>query len=174
MKLDPRTLAAFLDGLRVEYEAGDPNALLRAVSVCFDHRCAAPEWAAEAFLRSLAKWHSFKAATLDAALGFRPATPKRTAAERRERLQAVQVLTAVQRDRKAHPGEPIGDAMFARVGIACGMSAASAKRRYYAGMRDPKLRHESPSGRILTASLLGPYIVAEPAEPVARKRPARK
>jgi len=170
MKLDPRLLSALLDALRAEYASGDPNALLRALSLCLDQRCALPEWAAEALLRALAKWHSRRAPTLDEALGFKVATPKRTRAAKRERLQALQVLNAMHRDRLAHPDAPINADTFARIGAECGMSAATAKRRYYAATKDATLMGTTPSARALNATLLGPYIVAEPK---VRKRAAR-
>lgn len=175
MKLDPRLLSALLDALRAEHASGDPNALLRALSLCLDQRCALPEWAAEALLRALAKWHSGRAPTLDEALGFKVATPKRTVAAKRERLQALQVLNAMHRDRLAYPDAPINADTFDRIGAECRMSAATAKRRYYAATKDATLMRTSPSARTLDAALLGALTVpATEAKPRSKARRAAR
>ena len=173
MKLDPQTLTAYLDALKVEFdEGGDPNALMRAVSECLREGCVVPDWAAEAFLRALSRWHGGSAATLDEALGFNLATPKRTRARRLARLQALEVLNAVRRDDLAHPNEPLDAKKFARVGADCGLSAGTAKRRYYEAMRDTQLTRTAPSARVLDAALLGPYIVSD-SQDKPKRRPKR-
>jgi hypothetical protein len=159
MKLDPRPLSQYLDALRVEYEAGDPNALMHALWTCLDQRTAAPEWVAESFLRRLAVWHGGRARTLDEALGFKLATPKRTAAHRRERLDMLRVADAAYAERLADPNLPVGPELFARVAATVGMSAATVRRRYYAAAKDPKIMRASPSARTLDAALLGPLTV---------------
>jgi hypothetical protein len=170
VKLEQSTLTAYLDGLRAEYEAGDPNALMRAIWICLDQRTAAPEWAAEAFLRRLAVWHGGRARTLDEALGFKPATPKRTAAHRRKRLDMLRVANAASAERLADPTLVVGPELFARVAATVGMSSATVRRRYYAAAKDPTITRKSASARALDAALLAPHTVRGQ---VAERRPRR-
>lgn len=151
--------AALLKEYRLQFEAGDRNALFRAIAHCGSQAIAMPEWVVAAYFNALNAWWSMEAKTLDEAFAVPLPKGKHLAALRKRRKFAPLVARDV--DRLHASGRPINKALFAEVGKAHALGATLAEDYYRHWMRARRAVASAPD------AMLEPYLTA--AAKVARK-----
>jgi hypothetical protein len=136
--LKPELVASYLEGLRVEFEAGKRSALLAAVRFCGNQQAVMPEWVVKAFVAATSRWFAFECKTLDDAFGLTWPKGKQFAAAAKKRNLAFAVRQRVidlHRD-----GQPINADLFRNVGQQFGIAKTVCEEYYRAAdaiMRRP-------------------------------------
>lgn len=134
------------------YKAGDNEALLSAIRLCFQWRLPVPEWAADAFLEKSNKWYAYETKSLDEALGIMWPAGEHIAASKKRRELKFGVYNRVRelhgQDKKRYP---IGAGTFEHVGAEFNLSGAVASKYYYAA--DKAVRHIPLSAQLLLSKL---------------------
>lgn len=121
MRLDfpPGFEAGQLEEFRLHFEAGDKNALIRAIKFCFNQEIVAPEWVVAAFFRATNKWYSMEVKELGEAFGLaRRKGVNINALKKKRRLQFA-VFNAVHdaRQRQIRVDDELFEAIGAKLHI---------------------------------------------------------
>ena len=127
-------LAADLERLQAEHEAGDGTAMVRALRVCAHLSQPLPAWAASAWSSAIDRVQNLDVASWDDVLpSYRP-KGKHANAMRKRRELLWPVFWAVSRAHR-EAGEPITKALFERIGRDYGLSTTVAEEFYYEAKR---------------------------------------
>jgi hypothetical protein len=159
LDLPPELEAAMLEELRLRFEAGDGNALIRAIRLTFNQERPAPEWVVAAFFRATNRWYAMQVKSLDEALGVGWQKGKNLSAAKKRRALRFAVYNELRRTVHANPERPIDDELFEKIGGRLGIGKTLVKD-YYRSARD---LIEQPTAADV---LLEPFVVP--------KRPARQ
>lgn len=128
----------FTEGDRKRFEAGDREALVRAISWCFEHRIEPPEWVYAAGHKALSQWGA-GAKTLDEAFGVMRRGGHGNAQRKKAKYQRAVYQEA---QRMIDDGHPNNEALFRKVcerlKIPVGPTRA---REWFIELRDARNPH---------------------------------
>lgn len=117
---------------RRDYEAGDPLALLGAVTICGEYGLLIPEWAAEALSSAFYRVEQFEAKSWDEAFGAPHPKGKHLDRARKSREKGPAIYARIMDIvHDENPTPPIDDALFERVGKEFGLSRSKANNLFY-------------------------------------------
>jgi hypothetical protein len=161
LDLPPDLEAAMLEELRLLFEAGDGNALIRAIRFTFNQERPAPEWVAAAFFRATNRWYAMQVKSLDEALGVAWPKGKSIAAAKKRRALRFAVYNEIRQTLSMKPETTIDDELFEEIGGRLGIGKTLVKN-FYRSARDLV---EQPT---IADVLLEPF--AAPKRPTRQRR----